>query len=51
MDPPIPSHFHEHFVHFYLNQAQRSKSKAVKAFESPIFKQKPLYQILLDFEK
>ncbi len=51
MVPPIPNHFRERFVHFFLNQAQRSKSEAVKAFKSPIFSRRTLYRILSDFEK
>jgi len=51
MAPQIPNDFRERFVHFYLNQARRSKSVAVKAFESSIFNRSTLYRILSDFEK
>jgi hypothetical protein len=51
MAPQIPNDFRQRFVHFYLSQVQRSKSKAVKAFESPIFNRRTLYRILSDFEK
>ena len=51
MIPPIPNHFRERFVQFYLNEAQQSKSVAVKAFESPIFNRRTLYRILAEYEK